>query len=191
MDKLTLIPNTGRVLSSAVYRLVTAPLAAGPKASTVFKDAIFAAIRTHVSNVTPGQEKWLNTTTKAAYLDLAKQAKFQPETDVLANGIEAHWLGAKSAKKTILYFHGGGYVLGATVGHLAWLHDLQRDLSTDHDVNIVLPSYTLAPEGQYPVQMQQGVECLNWLLNDLKKSPSDVRLALQIDTRPRKLTSCL
>ena len=175
MDKLTLIPNTGWTLSSAVYRLVTAPLTGGPKASTVFKDTIFAALRTHLSNITPGQEKWLNTTTKAAYLDLAKQANIQPETDVLPSGIEAYWLGPKTAKKIILYYHGGGYVLGATAGHLNWLHDLQRDLSKEHSVSIVLPSYTLAPDGQYPVQMQQGVECLHWLLKDLKKSPSDVR----------------
>ena len=175
MDKLTMIPNAGWVLSSAVFRLITAPLIGGPRARTVFKDVIFAALRTLLSNVTPGQEMWLNTTTEAAYLDLAKQAKFQPESDELPSGIKAHWLGPKSARKTILFFHGGGYVLGASPGHLNWLNDLQRDLSRDHSVNIVLPIYTLAPEGQYPEQMKQGLECLNWLLNDMKKNPSDVR----------------
>ncbi|KAK5136551.1 hypothetical protein LTR08_002895 [Meristemomyces frigidus] len=175
MDKLTMIPGTGLTLSSAVYRLVTAPFTSGPRANTVFKDAIFAALRTHLSNVTPGQEKWLNTTTESSYSHLAKQEKFQPDTDVLPSGMKAHWLGSKSAKKTILFFHGGGYVLGATAGHFKWLHDLQMDLSKDCSVNIVLPGYTLAPEAQYPVQMKQGVECLKWLLDDLGKKPSDVR----------------
>ncbi|KAK5124601.1 hypothetical protein LTR85_001314 [Meristemomyces frigidus] len=177
MGKLMLIPHTGRVLFSVISRLLTAPFTSGAKANTFLKDLIFAALRANLSYVTASQEQWLNGTTESIYLDFAKEAQFQPDTDVLPSGLKAHWLGTKSAEKVILYFHGGGYVLAAMPGHFQWLFDLQNDLSKDHAVSTVVPSYTLAPHAHYPEQMKQGVQSLNWLLNDLKKKPSDIILA--------------
>ncbi|KAK4539772.1 hypothetical protein LTR36_010360 [Oleoguttula mirabilis] len=175
--KVMLIPHTGRLISSVISRIFTAPFTSGAKANTYLKDIVFAALRTHLAYLTPAQEQWLNGNTEAVYLDLTKHAKFQPDTDVLPSGLKVHWLGTKTAKKVIVYFHGGGYVLAAGPGHLQWLFDLQNDLSKDHSVSAIVPSYTLAPHAQYPEQLKQGVECLNWLLNDLKKKPSDIILA--------------
>lgn len=184
MGKLMLFPHTGRVLLSVLSRLITAPLTNGGKAKTFFKDIVFAALRTNLTYITPSQEQYLNATTESVYLDFAKKANFQPDTDVLPSGLKAHWLGPKTAEKIILYFHGGGYVLAAGPGHFQWPFDLQNDLSKDKTVSVVLPSYTLAPHAHYPEQMKQGVETLNWLLNDLKKRPSDVRDGIKPNDEP-------
>ena len=176
--KLMFIPNVGRILLAVATRLITSPFNSGPKANTFFKDIVFAALRKNLSIITPEQEQWVNPTTESVYLDFTKKAKFQPDTDVLPSGQKAHWLGAKSAQKIILYFHGGGYVLAASSGHFEWLFELQQEMGKEHSVSAVLPSYTLAPRGQYPEQMKQGVECLDWLINTVGKKSSDVSMLL-------------
>lgn len=190
LDKLMMIPKTGQVLLAAFLRLLTAPLTGGPKASTTFKDFVFAALRANFNTINAAQEQWVNTTTASNYLDFAKKTHFEPVSDTLASGLKCYWFGPKKAEKVVLYFHGGGYVLGASPGHLKWLFDLQRDLSSaagkkgGSSVSVVMPAYTLAPEGQYPLQMQQGVESLKWLLTDLGKKPSDVRPLPSQPARP-------
>jgi len=172
--KLMFIPNIGRVLLAMFTRLITSPFNSRPKAKSLFKDIVYAALRTNLSIITPSQEQWAIKPTESVYLDFTKKAKFQPDTDVLPSGLKAHWLGTKSAQKIILYLHGGGYVLSASPGHFDWLFELQQEMNKEHSVSVVLPSYTLAPHAQYPQQMKQGVECLDWLINTVGKKPSDV-----------------
>ena len=106
VDKLMVIPVTARAATSAVVRAVTRPFVGGAKATTYFKDVVFAALRTNLSLMSVGTEQWMNPRTEATYLDFAKKQGFQPDTDVLASGLKLHWLGNKSADKIILYFHG-------------------------------------------------------------------------------------
>lgn len=70
----------------------------------------------------------------------------------------------------------GGYVLAASAGHVKWLFDLQEELSKTTSIAVVLVSYTLAPQGQYPLQLQQAAESLEWLVETKKKKAADVRL---------------
>lgn len=68
----------------------------------------------------------------------------------------------------------GGYVLCLTPGHLDWLFNLQEELSKTTSTAVVVVSYTLAPHAQYPSQLQQAAESLEWLTNSQKKKPSNV-----------------
>ncbi|KXL42865.1 MAG: hypothetical protein FE78DRAFT_34051 [Acidomyces sp. 'richmondensis'] len=175
-DKLGVLPLAFRVLFSAITRLLTYPLRS-TRASTLFKDVVFAALRTQLSVISPAQEQWLNSTTEAAYLDVCKKRKIQPDTDVTGkSGLKLHWLGPKKAKKVVIYYHGGGYVLAASPGHIAWLFDLQEMLSKEHSVAIVVPAYTLAPHGQYPMQLREGVEALDHVMNKMQRKPGDIIL---------------
>lgn len=175
MDKLLFIPVIGRTILAALTRSITGPLLGGPRANTYFKDVAFAALRTMLGNVSAATEQWTNPPTEAGYLELAKTKGFQPETTVLAEGLKLHWIGPKTAKKVLLYFHGGGYVLSCSPGHYAWLFDLQQALAKESSFSIVLVGYTLAPHGQYPKQLAEAAESLQWLLETQGYSPSDVR----------------
>ncbi|KAK5170203.1 uncharacterized protein LTR77_004789 [Saxophila tyrrhenica] len=173
-DKLLLIPVAAASIGSAILRLLTRSFTGGAKANTAFKDVIFAALRTNLSNISEGAEQWMNSTTEAEYLTLAKKQGFQPDTDVLGSSLKVHWIGGKAASKVLLYFHGGGYVLAASAGHMQWLYELQQELSKTQEISIVVLSYTLAPHGQYPTQLKEAAESLEWLLETQKKQPGDI-----------------
>jgi hypothetical protein len=62
--------------------------------------------------------------------------------------------------------------------HLDWLLELQTELLKTKSVAIAAVSYTCAPEGQYPLQLRQGVESLLWLLKTPGRNPEDVSNAI-------------
>ena len=176
IDKLMVLPNISRTIIAAVFRAINGPLLGGARANTLFKDIVFAALRKNLSITSAETEQWMNPSTDSGYLQLAKDKAFQPETTVLEGGLKLHWIGPKTAKKVLLYFHGGGYVLSCSPGHYGWLFDLQQTLSKDSNVSVVLVAYTLAPHGQYPKQLDEAAESLQWLLETQKYKPSDVSL---------------
>lgn len=181
LDKIFLISIIGKVLTAALYRALTLPITSTAKANRTLKDIVFSALRTQLGSLNVAQEQWLNaaSTTDSTYLDFAKKANFQPDTDVLESGLKVHWLGPKSAAKTILYFHGGGYALACSSGHLQWLFDLQSEVAKSKSVSVALVSYTLTPRGQYPLQLQQAAETLKWLLEVQGKKAGDVSVLLK------------
>jgi acetyl esterase/lipase len=52
----------------------------------------------------------------------------------------------KGAKPVVIYFHGGGGVVGTAYS----VAPLARDLVLDHDVVVISPQYRLAPENPFP-----------------------------------------
>ncbi|CAK3888142.1 Steryl acetyl hydrolase 1 [Lecanosticta acicola] len=176
LDKLLFIPLIAKVLFAVAYRFVTYGFVA-TKANKPLKDLVFAALRQNLATVSVAQEQWsIQANTEANYLDLAAKHKFQPETTVLNSGLKLHWLGPKNSEKVILYFHGGGYALPCSPGHVQWLFDLQKELSKKTSVSVILVHYTLTPHLQYPGQLSQAVETLNWVLGKHGKKPSQVAI---------------
>jgi hypothetical protein len=57
-------------------------------------------------NLSIEQAQYLNKSTTEVYLDFAKNNNFTPVSVDLGNGAQAHWLGDKSAKVTLVYLHG-------------------------------------------------------------------------------------
>ena len=174
-EKVMLLPNFTRAVGSAVLSLITYPVSGSPRANTLFKDTVFALLRKNLTLMSVAQEQWVNPATESVYLDFTKKHKFQPDTTVLGSGLKLHWLGSKTAQKIILYFHGGGYVLSCSAGHLQWLFDLQNELAKTESISVVLVGYTLAPHGEYPTQLKEAAESLDWLLSSQEKKPGDVR----------------
>ncbi|KAK4506872.1 hypothetical protein PRZ48_000605 [Zasmidium cellare] len=177
-DKLLLVPHFAKVFTAVCIRLVTYPLVAltgGTKANLAIKDIAFAGLRQHMAGLNTAQEiMLLPPSTEAIYLEFAKKQGFQPDTDVLDSGMKVHWLGNKSAEKVLVFFHGGGYALPATEFHLVWYFNLSKDLSKKTKISVIMPSYTLTPQAQYPVQLQQAAETLDFLINKQGKKPSDI-----------------
>jgi epsilon-lactone hydrolase len=93
--------------------------------------------------------------------------QFPPPADVEvqpvnAGGVPAEWVipPGVSAQRTILYLHGGGYVVGAPRGYremvsrIAWAAQAQA-LTID---------YRLAPENPHPAAVEDAVAAYRWLL---------------------------
>lgn len=174
-DKLALLPAISRALASIFARMLTRPLTSTQKANTYLKDVVFAALRGYLGPLRPGTEQWLLPARGKEYADLAKKQGFEPLTTVVG-GVTVRWLGPKTSKKVLLYFHGGGYVLPASPGHWTWLYEAQRRLAgrADGGFSVVVPEYTLAPRGQYPQQLREGAEVLRWLVEEMGYRPENV-----------------
>jgi len=77
-----------------------------------------------------------------------------------AREVDGLWAEVPGADRTVLYFFGGGFVLGSpdtrrkTAGHLA--------LATK--AHVLVPNYRLAPEHPFPAAIDDAVRAYQWLL---------------------------
>jgi acetyl esterase/lipase len=68
-------------------------------------------------------------------------------------------VGAQGLLPTILYIHGGGWILGN-----AGTHDrLVRELSVGAEAAVVFVEYDRSPEVQYPVAIEQAYATARWI----------------------------
>ena len=77
-------------------------------------------------------------------------------------GLKIERISSKSSTRTraLLYFHGGGYVLGASPGH----RDLAAALAEMADLAVYLVDYRLAPEHPFPAAVDDALQAYQWLL---------------------------
>ncbi|KAF2858433.1 alpha/beta-hydrolase [Piedraia hortae CBS 480.64] len=173
---LSLIPAIAKVLVAVLLRLLSAPFRSGSRAPDIYRDVGYTAIRTLLNSVTAAQERlsFVNPPTEKIYLEFCEKQGFQPDTEVISStGTKLHWLGPKSAAKTILYFHGGGYARGCSMAHWTWLFELQNLLRrSGHDVSVAVLGYTRSTLAPYPTQLREAAESLNHVLGF--KSPRDL-----------------
>jgi acetyl esterase/lipase len=136
---------------------------------------VYAALRTLLGSLTVSQSRYLFPLTTHTYHSLAKEENFTPKSTDLPSGVQAHWLGDRNAKVTLVYFHGGGYVQPVSPSHLPYLDGLVK-LFTDlgHSFSCVVLAHTLAPEAEYPSQLAQAAELLHYLLETEHRSPSSL-----------------
>jgi acetyl esterase len=59
----------------------------------------------------------------------------------------------------VVYFHGGGWVLGGSDTHDRW----KRELANGAQVAIVFVNYTPSPEAKYPVPLEQAYAAAKWV----------------------------
>ena len=76
--------------------------------------------------------------------------------------IPAFWICAPEARKdlTILFFHGGGFVVGSTKDHL----DLCGKLSISSGCRVLSIDYRLAPEHPFPAALEDCKDVYLWLI---------------------------
>ena len=73
---------------------------------------------------------------------------------------------------------GGGFSMDGGDGHLKFWSTVQEELAASNKpISFLFVAYSLAPFDTYPTQVEEGIEALNYVLNDLGRSPSDVLLA--------------
>jgi len=73
---------------------------------------------------------------------------------------------------------GGGFSLDGTSGHINFWKSVQNDLElAGKSTAFFFLEYTLVPYATYPVQIHESIEAVQYVLNDLGRSPSDVTLS--------------
>jgi acetyl esterase/lipase len=92
------------------------------------------------------------------------------------------------ALPTILYMHGGGWVLGT-----ADTHDrLVRELAVGVNAAVVFVEYDRSPEARYPVAIEQGYATARWIMqHGLTEDLDATRLAVAGDSVGGNMTAAL
>lgn len=83
--------------------------------------------------------------------------------EVECNGVPCCLVHAKSVAKEapiLLYFHGGGYVIGSPFTY----RDFASQISHALGVRVLVPDYRLAPEHPYPAGIDDAYAAWQWVL---------------------------
>jgi epsilon-lactone hydrolase len=100
----------------------------------------------------------------------ALQAQFAPPPEIAvhpvnAGGVPSFLVGADigptGPAPTILYLHGGGYVMGSAFGY----RHLAGALALAADASVLLPEYRLAPEHPFPAAVEDALRGYLWMLD--------------------------
>lgn len=81
-----------------------------------------------------------------------------------AGGVPSEWVVAPNADpdRVILYFHGGGYVIGSINTH----REMCARLSRAAKARVLVIDYRLAPEHPFPAPVEDAVASYKWLLSN-------------------------
>jgi acetyl esterase/lipase len=80
-----------------------------------------------------------------------------------AGGVPAEWIRAPGAQadRVMLYFHGGGYVVGSMRTHRTMLSHISRASG----FSVLGLDYRLAPENPFPAPVEDALAAYRWLLH--------------------------
>lgn len=65
----------------------------------------------------------------------------------------------RKARPAVIYFHGGGFVLGDTEAY----DNQSRQLAFQSGVDVLFVDYRLAPESPFPAALEDSIAALDWL----------------------------
>lgn len=95
---------------------------------------------------------------------------------------------ATGSLPTVLYMHGGGWVLGNAATH----DRLVRELAVGANAAVVFVEYDRSPEAQYPVAIEQGYATAQWITQHGATERLDAsRLAVAGDSVGGNMTTAL
>jgi len=113
---------------------------------------------------------------RAAYETMHAQFTAPPDTEILpvnANGVHALSVAPEpGVPATLLYLHGGGYILGSAFGYRA----LAGALAAAAGTGALVVEYRLAPEHPYPAALDDVLTAYAWML-ERGTAPGDIVLA--------------
>jgi monoterpene epsilon-lactone hydrolase len=79
------------------------------------------------------------------------------------DGLPVEWVRSRDIpagdERTILYFHGGGYISGSCSTH----RDMAARISAASGVRLLVVDYRLAPEHKYPAAFEDALRAFRWL----------------------------
>ncbi len=149
-------------LLSIVRRLLRGPLVEGWSWSAETRRAVLAAvIRSAVGHDDP--RLWSDVViTSPMPLALRRRSRIEPGR---SGGVEGEWIRMRDRppqRPTILYFHGGGYVMG----HPRMERPFIARLAVQAGVDAFSADYRLAPRHPFPAALDDAHACYRGLLAD-------------------------
>ncbi|KIW63185.1 hypothetical protein PV04_10051 [Phialophora macrospora] len=130
------------------------------------RHVMYSTMRSALAALTVRQFQALQPTTLEGYMALAKKQNFKPGIVELEHGASGCFLGPETAKKTLVWFHGGGYNFPAADPHWAMLWNLVELVKKNGaELRVMVLEYELAPQGVFPLQLKQAVAAIQYLLN--------------------------
>lgn len=115
----------------------------------LYANGTITEIRNHLAESAAGMLKHSEVTYEAVSMG-----------SLYAEWIVPHNISAFSAKKAILYFHGGGFVAGTC----DFYRDLCTRISLSAGMKLLIVEYRLAPEYRYPAANKDCFNAYRWLL---------------------------
>ena len=157
---LQLILDTLRVLVRVVVaRFRRGPLRPGWSFSTELSHGV---MRSLMMNSKTHDIAWLREAeARAPKRDKILERVTFEEVD--AAGVRSVWCRPKglTSSRTLLYFHGGGYVIGSPEGH----SELIAHLAVQADAQVLAPDYRLGPEHVFPAAQEDAIGVYRWVLD--------------------------
>lgn len=132
-----------------------------------FVDALNKKGGKPIYTLTPTEARAVLTNLQAKTRDLASVVIEDKTIDIDGKKIPLHIIrpeNAKQAMPVIMYFHGGGWILGNFKTHERFL----RELTNASNAAIVFVDYSPAPEAKYPTQIEQAYAATKWIAENGK-----------------------
>ena len=103
---------------------------------------------------------------RASYENMLASMPIAADIDtqrVGAGGVPAEWIRAPQVRtdRVLLYFHGGGYVVGSMRTHRPMLAEISRASG----FSVLGLDYRLAPENPFPAPVEDALAAYRWLLH--------------------------
>ena len=128
--------------------------------ATALRTGVRVMMRWAVSARLPTDAQRRRTARLSRFMLVPRDAEYR---DVLCGGVPAEMVTARDAPstgRTVLYFHGGGYCLGALASHRV----VTRHLAVHLGARVLAADYRLAPEHPFPAAIEDAVAVWRGLL---------------------------
>ncbi|MEJ8282009.1 alpha/beta hydrolase [Pseudonocardia spirodelae] len=148
-------------------------------ATTQFLTAMAEAGGTPLHEMTPGEARELGAALREMYGPGPEVAHRSDATVPVADGtIGVRILAPENPRSVIVYYHGGGWVIGT----IDEFETLARHLVARTGATVVLVDYRLAPEHRYPVAVEDSWAALRWTVAHLAGAGPDLPLVVAGDS---------
>ena len=114
----------------------------------------------------PGSDQWPLEKQRQAWNQLCQQFRAPHPKGLIVADLETDGIKfrlfvpqGKGPKPGVLYFHGGGWVLGGPETH----DDICAEMAAGADCAVALLDYRLAPEHAHPAQLEDSLNLWHWM----------------------------
>ncbi|KAK1146499.1 hypothetical protein N8T08_002928 [Aspergillus melleus] len=166
---------------TALYSAITGAFRGESGASSYKLHVGNAMVRSLVGRLNSKQLQYVFPPTKSVYERFMESRSLEPESVTLNHGATGHWIGNKNAKNVMIYYHGGGFAIPASLDHFKFYtsiinHVNATSTSSSDDIAIFFIEYTLTPHEIYPTQLRQSISGLHYILTETHRSPANILL---------------
>lgn len=177
MKRLTILAVTAILLNASLAYAADKPVLQWD--TQQFVDALNKEAGKPIFSMTPTQARAVLSKAQATPVDLRSAAIEEKTIEADGKKISLHIIRPTKATKplpVIMYFHGGGWVLGDFKTH----ERLLRELTNAANAAIVFVDYSRAPEAKYPTQINEAYAATKWIAENgktLNLDPSRLAVA--------------